>query len=109
MFDLNVWGRAPKSRGTEDTLNADFWTNADGEILRLAEIEKDYLRNILHFLYKKRDWYWLNCKDTDLMEKFRDGDEFFQHVIRKSRLWASIINQLKVPEDSFDFNFSTPE
>ncbi|WP_258729681.1 hypothetical protein [Bacillus atrophaeus] len=94
-------------RKTEATLNADFWMNANGEIMPLAGMEKDYLHNILHFLYKKRDWYWLNCKDTKLIESFRDGDEFFQHVIRKSTIWNSIINQLQAPEEKFNFTFST--
>ncbi|MDR4376499.1 UNVERIFIED_CONTAM: hypothetical protein FO487_02240 [Bacillus amyloliquefaciens DSM 7 = ATCC 23350] len=98
-----------KLRKTEATLNSDFWMNADGEIKPLTEMEDDYLRNILNFLYKKRDWYWLNCRDTKLIESFQNGDDFFQHVIRKSTIWTSIINQLQKPKDEFNFTYSLPE
>lgn len=97
-----------KFRCTEDVLNSNNWIDGWGEIHELSTMDKDYLQNILYFLYKKRDKYWLSCKDVDLIEKIRDGDEFFQVVIRNSTIWKSIINELQKPVEGFNFTFTLP-
>lgn len=94
---------------TEQVLNRAEWVNAYGEILEVSSLEQDYLQNILMYLYKHRDRYWLNCKDASLIELFRDGDEFFQLVIRKSTIWTSIIEQLTTEDKGFNFEFDLPE
>ncbi|MBU5341245.1 hypothetical protein [Caldifermentibacillus hisashii] len=97
-----------KFRCTEEVLNNQNWVDGCGEIHELSTMDKDYLQNILYFLYKKRDRYWFGCKDINLIEKFKDGDEFFQHVIRNSTIWKSIIAELEKPVEGFNFDFTIP-
>lgn len=93
---------------TENVLNRDTWVDAQGTLHELKDLDRDHLQNILFFIYKRRDRYWLNCKDITMVEKFKDGDEFFQNVIRNSTIWKSIINELQKPSEGFNFGFSVP-
>lgn len=93
---------------TESVLNRNTWIDANGVIHNVEDMGEDYLKNVLHFVYKRRDYYWLNCTNINLVNKFKNGDEFFQKVIRKSTLWNSIINELQKPNEGFNFTFETP-
>lgn len=93
-------------QSTEQILNSKNWTDANGEIKPVSNLDKDHLHNILNFIYIHRDKYWLNCKKTVIIESFEDGDEFFQNVIRKSILWNEIIDQLNSNDDEFEFNWN---
>jgi len=95
-------------RTTEEVLNQRGWLDSLGQLNQLEEMEADYLKNILFYLYKNRDRYWLQCEDATLIDKFEDGDEFFQLVIRKSTLWTSIIEVLESPDQGFNFEFDLP-
>lgn len=95
------------NRKTEQILNSTYWVDGNGEIHSLIDLDKDHLHNILNFLYRNRNRYWLNCQKTVMIESFNDGDEFFQKVIRKSTLWNAIIDQLNVERN--DFNFAWDE
>lgn len=92
-------------KSTEKILNSTNWVDGNGEINSVSNLDKDHLHNILNFIYNHRDKYWLNCKKTVIIESFKDGDEFFQRVIRKSILWNSIIEQLNSKDDEFDFDW----
>lgn len=94
-------------RYTEQILNSANWTDYSGEIHRPEEMSKDYLHSVLRFIYRSRDRYWLNCQQTDVIESFMNGDEFFHKVIRKSTIWNSIINQLNVKNEGFDFEWES--
>ncbi|MFA1819031.1 hypothetical protein ACDX78_02305 [Virgibacillus oceani] len=91
---------------TENVLNNTFWIDGYGTKHELENMDKDHLQNVLYFLYRKRDRYWLNCNDVSLIEKFKDGDDFFQRVIRKSTLWKAILDTLEKPEEAFNFKIS---
>lgn len=94
-----------KSRKTEDVLNAkDIWITGQGEVLYLAKMDKDHLRNILNFLYRRRDFYWFNVRDTSLIDEFEDADDFFKRVIRVSTLWHTLTTLLN-EEEVKGFNF----
>ncbi|WP_338231023.1 hypothetical protein [Lactiplantibacillus paraxiangfangensis] len=92
-----------KFRYTEKILNNADWMTGDGTITRVQDMDKDYLHNILFFIYKNRNRYWLNCHKTSLIESYTDGDEFFQKVVRHSTLWLSIIDQLNTDDEGFNF------
>lgn len=93
---------------TENVLNRTHWIDGQGTIHELKDMDRDHLQNVLFFIYKRRDRYWLNCSDVDLIEKFKDGDEFFQVVIRKSTLWKAIMTELQRPVEGFNFEFTIP-
>lgn len=93
---------------TETMLNRTNWLDGWGTLLELEEMDQDHLQNVLYYLYKNRDRLWLNCQDTSLIEKFKDGDEFFQNVIRNSTIWKGIIAELKRPEEGFNFSYTIP-
>lgn len=93
---------------TEDVLNSTTWKDGLGEVHELNKLERDHLQNILFFLYRKRDRYWLNCRNVSMIEKFKDGDEFFQVVIRNSTIWKSIITELQRSVEGFNFEFTIP-
>ena len=94
---------------TEEVLNRRGWADSWGNVTELEDMTKEHLQNVLYYLYKNRDRYWFNCKDASLIDRFKDGDEFFQLVIRKSTLWTSIIEILESPEEGFNFAFYLPE
>ncbi|RGP44662.1 hypothetical protein BTW32_27085 [Bacillus thuringiensis] len=89
-------------------LNRTNWVDGQGTVHELKDMDKDHLQNILFFIYKRRDRYWLNCNDVQMIERFKDGDEFFQNVIRNSTIWKSIIAELKRPVEGFNFDFKIP-
>lgn len=93
---------------TENVLNRSNWIDGDGTVHELKDMEKSHLQNVLYFIYKRRDRYWLNCNDASLIEKYQDGDEFFQLVIRKSVIWQAIIKELSRPAEGFNFEFVIP-
>lgn len=93
---------------TEMVLNRTNWVDGQGTVHELKDMDKDHLQNILFFIYKRRDHYWLNCNDVQMIERFKDGDEFFQNVIRNSTIWKSIIAELKRPVEGFNFEFTIP-
>lgn len=92
------------NRYTEDILNSTNWVTGDGEILVVAHMDKDHIRNILQFLYKRKDRYWLNCRNGKLIEKFENGEDFFQRVIRVSTLWTEL-NRVLTESEDVGFNF----
>lgn len=96
-------------RTTEATLNSKVWVDSYGSITPVSEIDDDYLRNILNYLYKHRDYYWLGCHDVSLIEKYQDGDEFFRKVIRRSTLWKEIILRLREVPEGFNFDIEDGE
>ena len=89
---------------TEDVLNRKQWVTGDGEIIEVAHMDKDHIRNVLQFLYKWKDRYWLKCRDGKLIEKFENGEDFFQRVIRVSTLWTELIRVL-TDDGATGFNF----
>ncbi len=91
-------------RTTEEILNADFWVDRDGNKYDLDTIEKDYVRNIMLYLYRKKDYFWLNCSLAKNIEAHDDADSFFKYVIRNSTLWTGLQKQLE-KQDIEDFNF----
>lgn len=93
---------------TENVLNSTTWTDGYGAVHELKDMDRDHLQNVLFFIYKRRDRYWLNCNDVSLIEKFKDGDEFFQVVIRNSTIWKAIIEELERPTEGFNFKFTIP-
>lgn len=99
-------GKRRELRSTEHILNADYWVDANGEKHELDTMDTDHLRNVLGFLYKKRDNLWINCNDASMIEMFENGEEFFQIVIRKSTFWEKAIEQLTDKQKSgFNFKF----
>lgn len=101
--------KAPKNIfKTENVLNRTNWIDGQGTIHEIKDMDRDHLQNVLFFIYKRRDRYWLNCSDVNLIEKFKDGDEFFQVVIRKSTLWKAIITELQRSVEGFNFEFTIP-
>ena len=110
LADSNLSKQKPKNDPfkTETVLNRTNWVDGWGDILELKDMDRDHLQNVLFFIYKRRDRYWLNCRDVGMVEKFKDGDGFFQLVIRKSTIWKSIIAELERPAEGFNFNFSVP-
>ncbi|WP_371069117.1 hypothetical protein [Sediminibacillus sp. JSM 1682029] len=93
---------------TEDVLNRSNWVDGQGAVHELKDMDRDHLQNVLFFIYRRRDRYWLNCKDVSLIEKFKDGDEFFQSVIRSSTIWKAIIAELQRPVEGFNFEYTVP-
>ncbi|WP_227995169.1 hypothetical protein [Oceanobacillus sp. CFH 90083] len=93
---------------TEAVLNRTTWIDGEGTIHELKGMDREHLQNILFFIYRKRDRYWLNCNNVSIIEKFKDGDEFFQLVIRRSNIWQAIINELQRPVEGFNFDFKVP-
>lgn len=93
---------------TENVLNRTNWVDGQGTVHELKDMDRSHLQNVLFFIYKSRDRYWLNCKDVSLIEKFKDGDEFFQLVIRNSTIWKAIIAKLQRPVEVFNFEFNVP-
>lgn len=92
-------------RYTEEILNSgDRWVDINGQVHKLEDMSEDYLRNVLRFIYRNRTSYWLNCYNTHLIDKFKDGDDFFQRVIRNSPLWKGILDQLG-SEKNLKFEF----
>jgi hypothetical protein len=89
---------------TEDVLNRKAWVTGNGEYLEVAQMDESHIRNTLQFLYKKRDKYWLNCRDGKLIEQFENGEDFFQRVIRNSTLWHELTSVL-TEERTSGFNF----
>ncbi|MEW8987479.1 MAG: hypothetical protein AB2401_10850, partial [Bacillus sp. (in: firmicutes)] len=114
QFTSGNWGQPVTQRNsknyfkTEDVLNRINWVDGQGTVHELKDMDRDHLQNVLFFIYRKRDRYWLNCKDVSLIEKFKDGDEFFQVVIRNSTIWKSIIQELQRPVEGFNFEFTIP-
>lgn len=96
------------NRSTESILNSDSWMDGMGTVTPVVQLEDDHLRNILLFIYKSKDRYWLNCHDTSFIKDYKNGEEFFQHVIVHSTLWNSILDHINRPETSFNFEFSIP-
>ncbi|GAK08969.1 hypothetical protein [Geomicrobium sp. JCM 19038] len=94
-------------RTTEEILNADYWINADGEKLNLEGMDKDHLRNVLHFLYKKRSYLWLHCDNAEMISEFNDPDEFFDAIVLSSTLWNTILSILHVPNQGFNFEWTS--
>lgn len=111
QFTSGKWSQPDKKENpwkTETVLNRSNWVDGWGTLHELKDMDKDYLQNVLFFIYKRRDFYWLNCNDVSLIEKFKDGDGFFQVVIRKSTIWKSIIAELQEPTEGFNFEFTIP-
>lgn len=112
MDDVNEYSRSnckQKPYKTEDVLNSTKWKVGQGVVHELHTLEKDHLQNILYFLYKRRDRYWMNCRDVSIIEKFENGDDFFQRVIRNSTIWSAIIDVLNSTENQgFNFEFTIP-
>jgi len=79
-----------------------------GNGIELRDMEKNHLQNVLYYLYKNRDRYWINCQDSSMINLFQNGDDFFQIVIRKSTLWVAITELLEEPEKGFNFDFRLP-
>ncbi|ALS03370.1 hypothetical protein ATZ33_17325 [Enterococcus silesiacus] len=96
------------NRSTESILNSDFWMDGMGTVTPIVQLEDDHLRNILLFIYKSKDRYWVKCHDTSFIKDYKNGEEFFQHVIVHSTLWTSILDHINRPETSFNFEFSIP-
>lgn len=94
-----------KFRYTEQILNSTSWMDGEGTITPVTEMDKEHLHNILNFIYRKRDRYWLNCREVKTIESFKDGDEFFQKVIRRSTLWTVIMDQLNNSVEGFNFDW----
>lgn len=89
-----MYSNQTSTRYTEDILNSDKWVTSHGEILEVRAMDPDHVRNVLSYLYKRKDRYWLNCRDGKLIEQFENGEDFFQRVIRKSTLWTTAIETL---------------
>jgi hypothetical protein len=93
-------------RYTEEILNANTWEDANGKRTIVTELDGDHLRNILQYLYKNKDRYWLKCRNAALIESFENGEDFFQRCIRVSTLWTAIIYVLTHAEnEGFNFEF----
>lgn len=110
-MNYNKKKRQPNStyvqRTTEEYLNTTKWMQSDGTLIDVSELDKEYLRNILGVIYKKRDSLWLNCANVKVIKKFYSGDVFFRRVVVKSTLWNAILNKLS--EERADFNFKWEE
>lgn len=92
-------------RYTEQILSSTEWVDAQGTINNPKDLEKSHLHNILFFMYERRNKYWLGCKDVELMLTYKNGDEFFDKVIKKSTLWNSILSAIKEDDSGFNFDF----
>lgn len=92
----------------EVLLSRTNWVDGEGTIHELQDMDRDYLQNVLYFIYKNRDRLWLGCDNASLIDTFKDGDEFFQHVIRNSNIWKAIIKELRTPVEGFKFKFTVP-
>ena len=92
-----------KFRYTEKILNAKTWVDGYGEILPIDTLEEEHVHNMMNFIYKNRDRYWMGCRDIDFIETFDNGDEFFNKVIRQSTLWNELKLNLKNEDTSFNF------
>lgn len=105
-----------KFRPTEALLNTETWVDADGVATDVAYLEEKHLHAILQGLYTNRDRYWLNCKSVETMNSMRDGDAFFQKVIRHSTLWKAIMDSLSgnvgayhAPQEDEDYEISATD
>lgn len=93
---------------TENVLNRTNWVDGQGNIHELETMDRDHMQNVLYFLHKHRNRYWLNCNDVTMIDRFKDGDQFFQQVIRQSTIWNAIMEELK-RSDIQGFNFTIKE
>lgn len=90
-------------RTTEQILNSETWIDANGVANEVGDMDKNHLRNILVTIYERRSWFWLHCDDTQCIDEYRNGDEFFQKVIRNSTIWATVVGGLDKTTERFDF------
>lgn len=100
--------QAAKDRRTEETLSSTCWIAGDGRRILIEDMDKDHLRNVLQYLYKRRDFYWLNCENADVIQMFKNADEFFEVVILESTLWNAIIKALATDRHTFNFPIKYP-
>lgn len=94
---------------TEAVLNRVKWVDGQGTIHEPSTMEKEHLQNVLFYLYKNRDKYWLRCKNSKIIEEFENGEQFFQFVIRKSTIWKVISQELIREDEGFNFEYTIPE
>lgn len=92
-----------KIRYTESILNSTKWLDGNGEVTDVSMFDEQRLHNIMNSIYANRARYWLNCKNIHVIEQYRNGDEFFGKVIRKSTLWRGIIHAFEIPSEGFNF------
>ena len=90
-------------RSTENILNSKRWITGDGEVLKPKFMEQDHIRACLALLYRKREYFWLNCENYEYINQFDDADEFFRKVIKQSTMWNALVKALS--KDTEDFNF----
>lgn len=94
-------------RYTEQILNSDKWIDAQGTVNNLNDLGKGHLHNILIHIYKNRDRYWLSCLQTETINSYQSGDEFFEKVIQYSTLWNAILKKLDQVDEDFNFAYDT--
>lgn len=90
-------------RTTEQILNSETWIDGAGVNRRINDMDENHLRNILVTIYERRNWFWLHCDDINCIDEYRNGDEFFQKVIRNSTIWATVAGGLEKTKETFDF------
>jgi hypothetical protein len=73
----------------EELLNRSIWIDNRGNVQNVLEMNSNHLNNILNFLSKKRV-NLLVASHTKEFKKYKDGDLFFEEVIKQSLLWKTI-------------------
>lgn len=75
-------------KSSEDVLNSCVWIGKGGEEYVIENMSENHLRNVLSFIYKNRDSYWLRSNNPD---NYLDGEDYFQKEVRKSDVWIRAI------------------
>jgi hypothetical protein len=73
----------------EELLNRSIWIDNRGNVQNVLKMNSNHLNNILNFLSKKRV-NLLVASRTKEFKKYKDGDLFFEEVIKQSLLWKTI-------------------
>lgn len=91
-------------RSTEKILNSTRWVTAEGEVLLPDFMDEDHIRACLTLLYRKREYFWLNCENFKYINMFDDADQFFKSVIKQSVIWNELVSALVVDKEDFNFD-----
>jgi hypothetical protein len=76
-------------KSTEELLNRSIWVDSRGNVQNVLKMNVYHLKNLLNFLSKKRV-NLLVASQTKAFKKYKDGDLFFEEIIKQSLLWKTI-------------------
>jgi hypothetical protein len=79
---------------TEQMLNAPYWKNSNGAGIRPCNMQEDYIRNVLNFIYKKRSWLFFNAS-PNTMQQYVEPDAFYKQRVCNSVLYQALMQALE--------------